>query len=79
MLVKLDSCRLNNTESFLYTFFCNVDIFESIIFLEKGILPKKHANICLLSLYFALNIHRVHIQVSVDVLLHSCFENALFK
>ena len=23
---------------------------------------------------FALNIHRVHIQVSVDVLLHICFE-----
>ena len=29
--------------------------------------------------YFALNIHRVHIQVSGDVLLHPCFKKAVFK
>ena len=28
---------------------------------------------------FALNIHIVNIQVSVDVLLQPCFKNALFK
>ena len=48
-------------------FFCNVDIGKGIICTWKGIPPKKHANICLLSLFFALNINRVHIQVSVDV------------
>ena len=79
MLVKQDSCRLNNTGSFLYTVFRNVDIVECIIFIGKEIRPKKHANICFLSLFFALNIHRVHIQVFVNVLLHSCFEKALFK
>ena len=79
MLVKQDSCRLNNTETFLYTVFCNVDIVDCIIFIGKGIPPKKHAIICLLSLFCALNMHRVHIQVSVDVLLHSCFKKALFK
>ena len=79
MLVKEDLCRLNNTELFLYTVFCNVDIVERIIFIGKGILPKKHANICLYLYFFALNIHRVHIQVSVDVLLHSCSEKATFK
>ena len=52
---------------------------ECIIFIGKGIPPKKHAYDCLLSLYFALNIHRVHIQVSIDVSLHQCFEKALFK
>ena len=59
--------------------FCNFDIIECNIFIGKGILPKKHANICLLSLFFPLNIHIVHIQVSVDVMLHSFFEKALFK
>ena len=40
---------------------------------------KKHAHFCLLSLSFALNIHRVHIQVYVNVLLHPCFKKTLFK
>ena len=43
MFVKQDSCRLNNTESFLYTVSCNVDIVECIIFIGKGIPPNKHA------------------------------------
>ena len=43
---------VNNTESFLYTVFCNVDIVECTIFIGKGITPKRHANICLLSLFF---------------------------
>ena len=30
MLVKQDSCRLDNTESFLYTVSCNVGIVECI-------------------------------------------------
>ena len=79
MLVKQDSCRLNNTDSLLYTVFRNFDIIECIIFIGKGILPKKHANICFFISVFALNIHRVHIQVFVNVLLHSCFEKALFR
>ena len=60
--VAIDYC-----ESFLYTVSCNVDICEFIIFIGKGIPPYKHANLCLVSLLFALNIHRVHIQVSDDV------------
>ena len=67
MLVKQDSCRLNNTESFLYTVYFNVVVVECIIDIGKEAPPKKHAKICLLSLSFALNIHRVHIQVSADV------------
>ena len=69
MLVKQDPCILNNTESFLYTSSCNVDIVECIIFIGKAIPPNKHASFCLLSLFLPLNIHRVHIQGSVDVLL----------
>ena len=79
MLVKQDSCRLDNRESFLYTISCNVDIVECIIFIWKGIPPNRHAFFCILSLCFALNIHRVHIQVSDDVLLHPCIEKKLFK
>ena len=79
MLIKQDSCRSNNTESFLYTISCNVDIAECIIFIGKGSPPNKHANFCLLTLFFALILHRVHIQISVDVLLHPCFEKALIK
>ena len=79
MLVKQDPCRLNNTESFLYTASYNVDIVESIIFTGKRILSNKHAHFFRFSLIFALNIHRVHIQVSADVLLHTCSEKAPFK
>ena len=79
MLVKQDSFRLNNTDAFLYTVSCNVGIVECITFIGKVILPNKHAHFCLLSLLFALNIHRVYIQVSVDILLHPCFEKTLFK
>ena len=79
MLVKQDSCRLNNTESFLYTVSCNVGIVECIIVIGKRILPNKHANFCLLSFCFALKIHRVHMQVSVDVLLHPSFKKTQFK
>ena len=67
MFVKQDSSRSNNTESFLYTVSCNVDIVECIIFIRKGIPPNKHAMFCLLSLIFTINIYIVHIQVSVDV------------
>ena len=42
MLVKQDSCRLNNTQSFLYKVSCNVDIVECIILIGKGIPPNKH-------------------------------------
>ena len=45
---KEDSCRLDNTESFLYTVSCNVDIVECIIFIGLGIPPNKHAIFCLL-------------------------------
>ena len=52
MLIKQDSCRLDDTESFLYyTVSCNVEIDECIIFIGKGILPNKHAIFCLLSLF----------------------------
>ena len=79
MLVKQDSCRLNNTKSFLYTVSCSVNIVECFIFIGKGIPPNKHAIFCLLSIFLALNIHRVYIQGSVDVLLQPCFKKALFK
>ena len=46
----------------------------SVLFCGKGIPSIKHANICFISLFFALNIHRVHIKVSDDVLLHPCFK-----
>ena len=52
MLVKQDSCRLNNSESFLYNVSCNIDIVECNIFIGKGIPPDKHANFCRLSLFF---------------------------
>ena len=79
VLVNYDSCRLNNTESFLYTVSCNVGMVECIIVIRKRIPPNKHANFCLFSFLFALNNYRVHIQVSVDVLLHPCFKKSLFK
>ena len=72
MLVKQGLCRLNNTESFLCTVSCNVDIIECIIsFIGKGILSKKQANFCLLSLFFALNIHRVHIYKFLMMIYYS--------
>ena len=55
ILVKQDSCRLNNTASFLCTVFCNLDIVECIFVIGKGISPNKHANFCLLSLLFCFN------------------------
>ena len=68
MLVKHDSCRLNNTESFLYNISCNVDIVECIIVIGNVFPPHKHANFRLLSfLFFAFYIHRDHILVSVAV------------
>ena len=79
MLVKHDSCRLNNTESFLYTISCNVDIVACIIVIGKGIPPHKHANFLSFIIIFALNIHSDHKQVSVGVLLHPCLKKALFK
>ena len=79
MLVKHDSCRLNNTESFLYTISCNVDIVECIIVIGKGIPPHKYANFFFYHYLFALDIHRDHIQVSFGVLLHRCLKKALFK
>ena len=54
MLVKQDSCRLNNTDSY-YTVSCNFEIVECIIFIGKGIPPNKHANFCLYHYYFALS------------------------
>ena len=66
MLVKHDSCRLNNTESFLYTISCNVGIVACIIVIRKGIPPHKHA-FFVFHIFFSLNIHRDHIQVSVGV------------
>ena len=80
MLVKQDSSRLSNTEPFLYsTLSCNFDIVECIIVIGKGNPPNKHANFCLIFIIFTLNIHRVHIQVSVGVLLLPCFKKSLFK
>ena len=78
MLVKQDSCRLNNTESFLYTVSCNVDIVACILVIGKGIPPNKHAIFLSFINIFALDIHRVHKLVFVDVLLHPCFKKALF-
>ena len=78
MLVKQDSCRFDNTESFLYTVSCKVDIVECIIFIGKQIPPNKHAH-NVFYYYFALNIHIVHIQVSDDVLLQPCFKRALLN
>ena len=71
-MVKQDSCRINYTESFLYTVSCNVDIVECIIVIGKGIPPNKPANFCLFQFFFALITHRVPIQASVDVLLNPC-------
>ena len=56
MLVKQDSCRLNNSESFLYNVSCNVDIVKFNIFIGRGIPPDMHANFCHLSLFFLLSI-----------------------
>ena len=78
MLVKQDSCRLNKLTHF-YTVSCNFDIVECIIFIGNGILINKHANFCLYHYYFALDLRRVRIQVSDDVLLHPCFKKALLK
>ena len=78
MLVKQDSCRFNNTGSFLYTVSCKIDIVVCIIFIGREIPPNKHSNFCLIY-FFALDIHRVHILSSDDVLLHPCFKGALFK
>ena len=62
MLVKQDSSRFNNAESFLYTVSCNVDIAEYFIIIWKGIPPNKDANFCPFSyFFFAFNIHRVFI------------------
>ena len=47
MLVKQDSCKLNNTGSFLYTVSCNGDTVECIIFVGKEIPSNKHAKVCL--------------------------------
>ena len=81
MLVKHDSCRFNDTESFLYTFSCNVDIIECIIVIGKGIRPISMLILSyhIVSLVFTLNIRRGHIQVSVGVLLHPCLKKALLK
>ena len=76
MLIKQDSCRLDDTD---FTVSCNFEIVECIIFIGRGILSNKRANFLSFIIIFALIIHRVHIQVSVDVLLHPCFEKALFK
>ena len=62
MLLKQDSCRLNDTESFLCTVSCSVDIVECIVFIGKGITPNKHAIFFVFYHYsFALNVHRVHV------------------
>ena len=79
MLVKHDSCRLNNTESFLYTISCYVDIVEYIIVIGKGIPPISMLIFVFYHYFLALNIHRDHIQVSVGVLLQPCLKRALFK
>ena len=50
-------------------------LLSVLLFTGKGILSNKHAHF----FFFALNIHRVHKQVFVDVLLFQCFEKALFK
>ena len=48
---KAGLTRLNNTESFLYTVSCSVDIVACFIVIGKGIPPNKHAIFCLLSLF----------------------------
>ena len=73
MLVKHDLCRLTNTESFLYTISCNVDIVECIIAIGKGILPHKHAKFCLLSLYLLLYIF-IEIVYAGVFFLHICLK-----
>ena len=79
MLVKHDSCRLNNAESLIYTISCNVDIVKCIFVIGKGIPSHKHANFVFYHYFFALNVHRDHVQVSVGILLHPCVKRALFK
>ena len=79
MLVKQDQCRLNNTHSFLYTVSCKNGIVDCIIFIGKWILSEKHAHCFSFIIIFALDIHRVHIQVSVYVLSHPYCEKAPFK
>ena len=79
MLVKQDSCSLNNTESFLYIlFFVMLTLLNVLFILRKGFCPKSML-IYVFIIFFTLNNHRVHVQVSVNDLLHSCFEKTLFK
>ena len=51
----------------------------SVLFLFGKVFRQIGMLFCILSLCFALIIHRVHIQVSDDVLLHPCIEKTLFK
>ena len=68
MSVRHDSCILNNTESFLYTISCNVDIVEDIIVIWKVIPFVSMLFVFFYHYFYALNFHRDHIQVSIGVL-----------
>ena len=79
MLVKQDSCRLNNTESFLYTVRAMLTLLSVLFLLGKEFHSISMLFFVFYHFFFALNIQRVHKQVSDDVLLHPCFKKALFK
>ena len=78
MLIKHDSSRLNNTESFYILFLAMLTLLSVLFLLAKGF---RQINMPIFVFYhiFALNIYRVYIQVSVDVLLRTCFKKALLN
>ena len=73
MMVKQDSCRLNNTDSFLYTVFRNVDIVECIVFIGKGILPKSS----LIYVIIIILLLQIFIEFIYKFLLMFCYTHVL--
>ena len=60
-------------------FLAMLTLLSVLFLLGKGFRPSSMLFFVLYHYFFALNMHRVHIQVSDDVLLHSCFEKALLN
>ena len=79
MLVKHDSCRLNNTESFYLLFLAMLTLLSVLLLLKKGFSPISMLIFVFYHYCFALNINRDHIQVSLGVLVNLCLKKALFK
>ena len=54
-------------------------LLSVLLLLGKGFRPISMLIFVFYHYFFALNIHRDHIQVSVGVLLHPCLKRALFE